>query len=58
MKKSEVKEMFSFILAAYENTKDIRDDAYEKFLHNCVELVKIEILKEKGMYEERTQRLS
>jgi len=53
MKKSEVKEMFSFILAAYENTKDIRDDAYEKFLHNCVELVKIEILKEKEMYEDR-----
>lgn len=53
MKKSEVKEMFSMILAAYENTKNTRDDAYQRFLNQCLELVKIEILKEKELYETR-----
>lgn len=63
--KSELKEIFSIILSAYEiekNSKDerVRDNAYSKYLENCFEITQAQILNTKNRIknETRTQRLS
>jgi hypothetical protein len=63
--KSELKEIFSIILSAYEvekNSKDqrVRDNAYGKYLENCFQITKAQILntKNKTKNETRAQRLS
>jgi len=61
--KSELKELFSIVLNAYEiekNSKDerVRDNAFAKYLDNCFEITQVQILNKKNNNETRAQRLS
>jgi hypothetical protein len=62
---SELKEIFSIVLSAYEvqkNSKDerTRDYAFTNYLDNCLSITKTQIVntKNKIKNEARTQRLS